>query len=754
MKKLLLLLVLMLVPMLASAEVVEIDGICYSLVPKGKVAKVMEKSSGSYNVEDLVIPETVFYEGVEYNVTAVGNRAFCLCSKLKTVVLPNSVTIIEDDAFNACKALTSITLSDNLTSIGNNVFESCKSLTTLSIPNKVTKIGDYAFESSGIKTIIIPNSVTTLGHHAFAFSAITSITLSNNMTWINSGMFYRTPLESICIPNSVKGISENAFYDCGSLSSITISEGLSYIGENAFKNCKGLTAVFISDLEAWCKISFVSPISYAHYLYLNGEEINDLVIPNSVNSIGNYAFYHCSGLTSVTIPNSVDSIGNNAFTGCSSLTSVTIPNSVTKIGDYAFNGCNNMISLTIGNSVTDIGKSAFEACSSLVSLTIPNSVKNIGHYAFNGGKSIKVVTIGNGIKSIGYSSFANCLELTDVYCFAENVPSAYSSTFDGSYIEYATLHVPAKSIEAYKAKAPWSNFKEIVAIVVPEHTLTYTIDGTTFKTYTIEEGETVTPEAEPSKEGYTFSGWSEIPSTMPDHDVTVTGTFTINKYKLTYKVDGTNYKTYDVEYNSAITPEEAPTKEGYTFSGWSEIPSAMPASDVTITGTFTVNKYKLTYTVDGEEYKASDVEYGTKITPEAPPTKEGYTFSGWIEIPSKMPANDVTVIGTFTINKYTITYMIGGVVFKTVEVEYNSAITPPDAPAKEGYDFAWADVPETMPARDITIYGTYTTGINSLNGEENDRQVFTPDGKRVETPKKGLNIIRMSDGTVKKVVVK
>ena len=241
---------------------------------------------------------------------------------------------------------------------------------------------------------------------------------------------------------------------------------------------------------------------------------------------------------------------------------------------------------------------------------------------------------------------------------------------------------------------------------------------------------------------------------MPDHDVTVTGTFTINKYKLIYKLDGTNYKTYDVAYNSAITPEEAPTKDGYTFSGWSEIPETMPANDITITGSFIANKYKLTYLVDGAEYKTAEVDCGETIVPEESPTKEGYTFSGWSEIPSTMPANDVTVTGTFTVNKYTITYIIDGEVFKSMEVEYNSVITPPDAPAQEGYDFAWADVPETMPASDITIYGTYTTGISSLNVEESDRQVFTPDGKRVETPKKGLNIIRMSDGTVKKVVVK
>lgn len=227
-----------------------------------------------------------------------------------------------------------------------------------------------------------------------------------------------------------------------------------------------------------------------------------------------------------------------------------------------------------------------------------------------------------------------------------------------------------------------------------------------------------------------------------------------SSYKLTYMVDGVEYKSSIVEYGKTITPEPNPTKEGYTFSGWSEIPKTMPANNVTVTGKFTINKYKLTYKVDGADYKTYDVEYNATITPETAPTKEGYTFSGWSEIPGKMPAKDVTVTGTFTINKYTITYMINGTVYMTEKVEYNSAITPPNAPAQEGYSFAWADVPTTMPAHDITIYGSYTTGIDGILWNEDEKQVFTPDGKRMETPQKGLNIIRMSDGTTKKVVVK
>ena len=238
-------------------------------------------------------------------------------------------------------------------------------------------------------------------------------------------------------------------------------------------------------------------------------------------------------------------------------------------------------------------------------------------------------------------------------------------------------------------------------------------------------------------------------------NVTVTGTFSINKYKLTYTIDGEEYKSYEVEYGATITPEPAPTKEGYTFSGWSEIPEKMPAHDVTVTGTFTINKYKLTYTVDGAEYKTYEVEYGATITPEAEPTKEGYTFSGWSEIPETMPAHDVTVTGLFTINQYTITYIIDNEVYTTEKVDYGSAITPPTPPSREGYDFAWGDYPETMPAYDITIYGTYTTGIDAIiAGENSNAKIYTLDGKQLEKPQKGLNIIRMSDGTVKKIVVK
>ena len=266
---------------------------------------------------------------------------------------------------------------------------------------------------------------------------------------------------------------------------VEISDGVTSIGKYAFYNCSGLTSVHITDIAAWCKIKFNdNPLLYAHHLFMNGNEITNLVIPNSVTSIGSsafegcsgltsvtipnsvtsigdYAFEDCSGLTSVTIPNSVTSIGRCAFYSCSGLTSVTIPNSVTSIGSYAFYNCSGLTSVTIPNSVTSIGSSVFSGCSGLTSVTIPNSVMSIEYGAFYKCSGLTSVTIGSGVKNISNSAFASCSNLADVYCYAENVPSTQSDAFKDSYVDYATLYVPEASVAAYKASGPWNGFGAI-----------------------------------------------------------------------------------------------------------------------------------------------------------------------------------------------------------------------------------------------------------------------------------------------------
>jgi hypothetical protein len=178
----------------------------------------------------------------------------------------------------------------------------------------------------------------------------------------------------------------------------------------------------------------------------------------------------------------------------------------------------------------------------------------------------------------------------------------------------------------------------------------------------------------------------------------------------------------------------------------------MPAHDVTVTGSFTKGQYKLTYILDGEVYKILNYDYNDVIIPEPAPVREGYSFSGWSEIPSTMPAHDVTVTGTFTVNKYKITYIVGETVIATQDVDYGSTIVPP-ATDSNGNAIVWNSHPTTMPAYDITIYGNYVTGIDTINYNDGECKYYTLDGQRTEQPRKGVNIVRMSDGTVKKVVI-
>ena len=245
--------------------------------------------------------------------------------------------------------------------------------------------------------------------------------------------------------------------------------------------------------------------------------------------------------------------------------------------------------------------------------------------------------------------------------------------------------------------------------------LTYNVDGAEYKAYDVAYNTTITAEANPTKEGYTFSGWDAVPETMPAKDVVVNGTFTINSYKAVFKIGEEVIDTKSIVYGEAITTPEAPVKEGYTFEGWKDVPENMPARDIEIVGSYKVNIYKLTYNVDGAEYKAYEVAYNTTITAEAEPSKEGYTFSGWDAVPETMPAKDVVVNGTFTINSYKAVFKIGEEVIDTKSIVYGEAITTPEAPVKEGYTFeGWKEVPENMPARDIEIVGSYKVNIYKL----------------------------------------
>lgn len=269
MKKLTFSIFLMLMPLMASAETVEIDGINYNLTAKDKTAVVKSKSSGKYT-GDVIIPPKITYNDVDYDVTSIGTSAFSYCygltsiiipnsvfsiggsafvdcTGIQSVIIPNSVKDIGNNAFSGCKGLTTVELGSGLTSIGNNAFHSCSSLTSITIPNSVTDIGSSAFYGcSKLTSITIPSSVTNLGNSAFALcKTLTSVELGNGLTSISDRTFYDCyGLISIAIPNSVTSIGQSAFNDCKSLQSVIIPNSVTNIGSLAFSGCANLEEVY------------------------------------------------------------------------------------------------------------------------------------------------------------------------------------------------------------------------------------------------------------------------------------------------------------------------------------------------------------------------------------------------------------------------------------------------------------------------------------------------------------------------------
>ena len=421
MKQLLISVLFLLMPILASAETVEIDGIYYNLITKGKQAEVT--SNPARYVGDIVIPSDVTYEGITYSVTSIAKSAFF-----------------------QCKSMTSLTLPNSINSIGKSAFAYCEALDTVVIPKNVTVIEDMAFASCvGLRRVVLPEGVTKI---------------------VNSAFNSCHSLDSLFLPNTVSTIEDWAFANCRSLVYIEVSQSLREVGQGAFGDCPALATVNITDLSSWCKINFANymatPLYYTHQLKLNDEIITDLVIPDDVTSIGSYAFGYCSTLTSITIPNSVTSIGASAFAGCSGVKTITIPNGVTLISGSVFSGCSSLKSVVIPNKVTAIGDWAFQNCSELTSIVLPNNVVSVGRNAFNGCRKLASATIGSSVRTINVKAFANCPDLADIYCNAIQVPSTSSDAFEDSYINLATLHVPDASLSSYKSAAPWSSFGTII----------------------------------------------------------------------------------------------------------------------------------------------------------------------------------------------------------------------------------------------------------------------------------------------------
>lgn len=422
------------------------EGLKYEISYNGKYYCVI--GIGSATDKDVVIPST--YNGLP--VTKIDEYAFSYCTKLESVVIPDSITSIESSAFSSCFSLKSVTMGSGVTYISDRTFSDCTALETITIGSNVALIGDLAF-------------------------------------------FDCSSLKSITFPNSVSGIWDQAFEDCASLEIVNIPYGVNEIRDRAFAGCTSLKSVYYYGTEQeWNKIKIGSNnqnLTNAVLLYL-GEVVQpntpteglaykiassntyytvigigtatdeNIVIPSIYNGlpvkeIGTSAFYNCSSLRSVTIPNSITSIGNGAFEECTSLTNIyfnaenckdlrfvnrvfynagknrggitlTIGAAVTKIPAYLFSPHDGSYAPQIvdlefeaGSVCRSIGRSAFYGCSSLINVSIPDSVTTIGIDAFASCASLTSVFIGSGATSISNSAFRNCPLLESIMAQEDNL---------------------------------------------------------------------------------------------------------------------------------------------------------------------------------------------------------------------------------------------------------------------------------------------------------------------------------------------
>lgn len=628
------------------------------------------------SLSKVIVTDIAAWCGIIYDGDDVSNGDFPLgCARhlysdenteITELVVPEDVTRIEARAFRDAEYVTSITLSSNLTYIGQEAFRGTRFLSTINIPASVTSIEKWAFlDCSGLKDVYCyAENVPSTASDAFDGVNASLVTLHVPATAVDS---YKdaTPWSNF---SRIVGIGEEVTPE---IVEIATAEELANFATRVNAGETSLGAILTADIDltaytefrinsykgefdgAGHSIKLATNYSFdecALFGYLCGY-VHDLTTTGIITTSRKFAGGIAAQTEKATIErcqsrvNIISSVNGDGTHGGI----VGVSHHGTIIRDCLVSGsisgsqtsCCGGVSgwadgiTFISNCLITSDFSVSTANSDLLSRNSSN-VRSSNNYfqgdwgAANDCGNVTLLT-ENQVKS-GEA----CILLND-------------GRTDDEAVWYQTLGEDVSPVPDDSHNPVW--FIEDFYTNRIMYSITFdTNGGSQIESITQRYGTTITPPENPTKEGHTFIGWEPaIPETMPATDLTVTAQWQINSYTLVYMVDGEEYKTSTVAYGTALTPEVAPTKEGHTFSGWSGLPETMPAHDVTVTGSFTVNNYTITYMVDGVVYMTSTVPYGTELVPEPALQKEGYTFTGWSEIPKTMPAHDVVVTGAFYI---------------------------------------------------------------------------------------------------------
>ncbi len=445
------------------AQNFEYQGLTYTITDVTtndcKVTGATDKTVAAVDIPAVAIYNRTATDGrteqVRCKVTEIGHYAFYQYSALRTVTMGDNVAVLQGSAFQDCQALESLSLSDNITYIGNSAISGCVNLTKLKLPRELTTVDVSGINNNYVlREIEFNDKLETIGRDAF----------SNNPM-----------LKEVILPASLKFIDGNGFRYCSHIKKVVFKGSVETIHYFVFDGCSGIKEVHVPSLADWLGMGFMNesanPLGTARQLYINGEKLIDLVIPDGVEQVKDYAFmgcdlktlrlgadvkmvkerafYGCSDMTSAVFNEGLETISYGAFQNCEKIESLELPASLKAVHNGAFENCNSVKTIKWHCSLTDIGErwylkgletieidnlsdwcrqnfpdgyNPIQYAGTVVlngapveHLVIPDDVTELGSATFDKATKLKSVTIPNHVKSIGHYAFFGCSNITEVY---------------------------------------------------------------------------------------------------------------------------------------------------------------------------------------------------------------------------------------------------------------------------------------------------------------------------------------------------
>ena len=412
-----------------------------SLIPEKVIVDECTKTIDYYAFADC---NNLYEIEIPQGVVNIGEKAFARLDNLKNIDIPDSVTNITTLAFYRCNGLVSVQVPGSVTAIKNGTFRECNNLKKVILNEGITGIEQYAFSDCELlEEISIPGTVTTVGNSAFyRCKSLKNIEIPEGVTKIDGSAFvFCSSLEQIKLPQSLTSIGSGVFGDCTSLISIELPDN-AIISSNTFKECKNLSDIVISDTNNnyIVKNGILYNKNMTRILcYPAGIKDTEFFVPDTVKTIGDFAFYGTKALESINIPDSVTNIGTDAFGECSGLKEVVIPDSVTSMGEAVFYKCTSLEKVKLSVNITSPNPAVFQYCSNLKEVVLSENMQFLGDFMFSYCTQLTNIVLPDTLTSVLRSAFQNCDNLKNI-TVPKNVTTIRDYAFGYYYDEQSAIY--------------------------------------------------------------------------------------------------------------------------------------------------------------------------------------------------------------------------------------------------------------------------------------------------------------------------